>query len=890
MPSKKKTPPPATIITTHINADFDAIASMLAAQKLYPDAQVVFPGSAEKNIRNFFINSMVYLFNMADIDEIDLAGVKRLVLVDTRRGQRIGKLSGLLENEDMEIHIFDHHPPGEEDIRPDYEVYQPTGATVTILANILKEKQIPISPEEATVMCLGIYEDTGSFTFSSTTEQDFLAAAFLLSKGANLNIIADLTAREFSPEQVGLLSDLIKSATHYKINGIEVVVSAISTEDYVPDFAFLVHKMQKMESLNALFAVVRMGGKIHIVARSRIAEVNVADILAPLEGGGHPFAAAATIRDKTLAQVEALLFESLYHRIRPARHASDLMSSPAITTQPDVSCKAASRLMTRYNVNALLVTEKKDGAEDIQGYISRQVIEKALYHKLGHVPVREYMSTELAVVDPTAELPEIQEKIIERKQRILPVVDQGVLKGVITRTDLLTILVNQSQDNGNRVSDPLQQHLTAKTRNIRKLMRERLPNRIMDILISIGRVAHDLGYNAYIIGGIVRDLFLYRQNEDVDIVVEGDGIALAKKYAKMAGARVHTYEKFGTAVIIYPDGFKIDVASARMEYYKFPAALPTVEMSSLKLDLFRRDFTVNTLAVQLSPDSFGILLDFFSAQRDIKEKTIRILHNLSFVEDPTRVFRAIRFEQRFQFTIGKLTTGLIENAVKMDFFKRLSGRRVFSELRQILEEESPAPAINRLADFNLLAVIHPSITVSKPLIALISAVEKVLAWHDLLFLEESYNRWTVYFLALIKGCTLEISVDICRRLELAPRHLKFFSQERLVMENCILKLEHKLPATNSKIYNRLKEFKIEQILFMMAATRQEAVERALSHYVTQLRNTQILIGGKDLIEMGVPRGPMFREILDGVLEGKLDGKIQDRQDEFEFVRKRLKKT
>ncbi|MFZ5569702.1 MAG: CBS domain-containing protein [Thermodesulfobacteriota bacterium] len=889
-PSKKQLKSPATVITTHINADFDAIASMLAAQKLYPEAQVVFPGSAEKNIRNFFINSMAYLFNMADIDEIDPAGVKRLVLVDTRRSQRIGKLSELLESGQVEIHIFDHHLPGEGDIRPDYEVYQPTGATVTILTHILKAKQIPISPEEATIMCLGIYEDTGSFTFSSTTEQDFLAAAYLLSRGANLNIIADLTAREFSPEQVGLLNDLIKSTTRYKINGIEVAVSVISTEDYVPDFAFLVHKMQKMESLNAFFAVARMGDKVHIVARSRIPEVNVVDILTPLEGGGHPFAAAATIRDKTLVQVESLLLEALYQNIRPARQAADLMSSPAITAQPDISCKAASRLMTQYNVNALLITRKQDGMEDIEGYISRQVIEKALYHKLDHVPVREYMSTELAVVDPTADLTEIQEKIIERKQRILPVVDKGVLKGVITRTDLLTILVDQSHENGGGAGDPMKRHLTAKTRNIRKLMRERLSSRIMEILVSIGQVAHDLGFNAYIIGGLVRDLFLYRPNEDVDIVVEGDGIALARKYAEIAGVRVHTYDKFGTAVIIYPDGFKIDVASARMEYYKFPAALPTVEMSSLKLDLFRRDFTINTLAVQLSPDCFGILLDFFSAQRDLKEKTIRILHNLSFVEDPTRVFRAIRFEQRFHFTIGKLTAGLIENAVKMDFFKRLSGRRVFSELRQILEEDSPAPAISRLADFNLLPVIHPAIHSDKKLIALISAVEKVLAWHDLLFLEESYNRWTVYFLALIKGCTQEVSDDVCRRLELAPRHLKFFSQDRLEMEKGLMRLEHKLPATNSGIYNRLKEYKIEQILFMMAATRKEEVERALSHYVTQLRHTQVLIRGKDLMEMGVPPGPMFREILDGVLAAKLDGRIQDRRDEFDFVKARLAKS
>ncbi len=188
------------------------------------------------------------------------------------------------------------------------------------------------------------------------------------------------------------------------------------------------------------------------------------------------------------------------------------------------------------------------------------------------------------------------------------------------------------------------------------------------MLKRIGEVADEFGYGAYVVGGFVRDLFLYRLDEDVDIVIEGDGIAFAKKYAKLEGARIHTYEKFGTAVIIFSDGYKVDVASARLEYYKFPAALPIVEMSSIKLDLYRRDFTINTLAIQLNRKKFGTLIDFFSARKDIKEKIIRVLQNLSFVEDPTRVFRAIRFEQRFGFTIGKLTNGTYQKCSQHELF------------------------------------------------------------------------------------------------------------------------------------------------------------------------------------------------------------------------------
>ena len=873
-----------TVITTHVNADFDALASMLAAQKLYSNALVVFPGSQEKNLKNFFINSMAYLFNMADIGDIDFTKVKRLVLVDTRQPGRIGKLSKLLKRKDIEIHIYDHHPATDNDIKGQMEVHQLTGANVTLLIAILAERAIEISADEATIMCLGLYEDTGSFTFPSTTEDDFRAAAFLLSKGANLNVVSDLIARELSPEQVSLLNDLIQSASRYNINGIEVVVTSVTTEKYMPDFAFLVQKMVKMENLDALFAIGRMENKIYVVARSRINDVDVGAILTPMGGGGHAYAASASIKGKTLAQVENNLVELLYAKIKPLRQAKNLMSSPAITVKNEVTCKDANDLLTRYNINALLVTERNNGRDELCGFITRQVIEKALYHKLENVPVKDYMTTELAIVGPDADLSEIQEKIIENKQRVLPVVENTNILGVITRTDLLNILVRQSKKYPDGFPDPLKEPAHARLRNVVKLLKERLSKRLFTMLKTIGEVADELGYGAYVVGGFVRDLILYRSDEDIDIVIEGDGIAFAKKYALLEGARVHTHSKFGTAVIIFADGYKIDVASARLEYYKFPAALPIIEMSSIKLDLFRRDFTINTLAIQLNSEKFGTLIDFFSAQKDVKEKIIRVLHNLSFVEDPTRVFRAIRFEQRYGFTIGKLTNGLIKNAVNMNFFQGLSGRRVLTELRQILQEENPVPAIIRLNDFDLLKFIHPSIQFDKQLISILNSVKQVLAWHDLLFLDESYMKWVVYLLVLIHTCNLQRSQEICNRFELAPRYRRIFCEERFAAEKCVLDLTRNLPLPNSRLYRKLIEFRTELILYMMAVTKQEKVKKAISHYFTNLRSVGVSIKGRDLQKMGIEPGPVYRQILQAALDAKLNGKLKTRKDELDFAR------
>jgi len=310
-----------------------------------------------------------------------------------------------------------------------------------------------------------------------------------------------------------------------------------------------------------------------------------------------------------------------------------------------------------------------------------------------------------------------------------------------------------------------------------------------------------------------------------------------------------------------------------------------VEMSSIKLDLYRRDFTINTLAIQLNSDKFGTLIDFFGARKDIKEKIIRVLHNLSFVEDPTRVFRAIRFEQRFGFTIGKLTANLMANAISMDFFRGLSGKRVFTELRLILEEENPVAALIRLNDFDLLKVVHASVKLDKFFIAMLNAVKKVLTWHDLLFLDESYNRWIVYFMALIYHCDERRTEEICRRFELAPEYLKIFCVGRFDADRCAGWLDRHLPVADSVLYRKLDGFRIELILYMMAAAKHQKVKKAISHFFTNLRRVDISLKGRDLVDMQLKPGPIYRQILQAVLEAKLDGRLKTKDDEIDFARR-----
>jgi len=867
------------VITTHINADFDALASMIAAKKLYPDAVLAFPGSQEKSIRDFLLKSTVYLFDIQKVRKIPLNNITRLILVDIRQANRIGKFAGLCKKKNIDIHIYDHHPPSPDDVKGTYEIIKMYGATTSILCAILQEKNMHITADEATIMMLGIYEDTGNLTFSSTTVHDYNAASYLLSQGANLNVVADMVIKELTAEQVSLLNDLINNSAVHTIHGIDVMIAQASSDNYIGDFAVLVHKLKNMGNVNVLFALANMEDRIYIVARSRIQEVNVGEILVQFGGGGHATAASATIHDITLTQVEQNLLKILKKTVKPVKIARDFMASPVKTIDVHESLDHASDILTRYNINVLPVVEK----EILVGLISRQIIEKAKFHGLKGIPVREYMTSEFDTVRSITPISEIQRYIIEGNQRFLPVVDRGKINGAITRTDLIRVLhLEQGSEKVEIEAAPA----APRRKTMKSILTERLPRQIRSLLKEIGSVADKLGYNAYAVGGFVRDIFLRVENYDIDIVIEGDGINFALAFADLHKARAKVYKKFGTAVIDLGKGLKIDIASARLEYYEKPAALPIVEWSSIKLDLYRRDFTINTLAVRINQKNFGELIDFFGARRDIKEKTIRVLHNLSFVEDPSRIFRAIRFSHRFDFHLSKLTRSLIENAIKMEFLHNLSGKRIFSELMLLFNEEQVSGILKSLDDFRLMQYIHPAIQYTNSLKALMKTIEDVLSWYRLLYLDSTCETWLVYFMAILDKLKKDDVENLCRSFDIKKRYSVPITMAKTTGNEVLYTMAQKKKHTNYEIYKLLHPLPVEVSLYLMAKTNRQNTQKAFSLYFTKLQHAKIHLNGKDLMDMGIAPGKIYKRIMDTLLEAILDGKIQGREEEVQLIKKK----
>jgi len=620
------------------------------------------------------------------------------------------------------------------------------------------------------------------------------------------------------------------------------------------------------------------------LGRSRLNDVNVAEIVSSFGGGGHSSAASATIKGKTIVQVERSIKALLRSRINPQKLVKDTMSAPVIQIRPEGEIKDASILMTKYNINVLLVIDKN---KRLLGYITRQILEKAVFFGLGNIQVREYMNIDIKTIGPDASLSQAKDTIIKDRLRLLAVVEDDIVIGVITRTDLLSILVG-----GPEVPDFIHEfrnasHFTRK-KNIASLLKERLPRRVIEIFKEFGDTADTLGYAAYLVGGLVRDILLKQENLDVDVVVEGDGIAFAREYAANHDVRVRSHKKFGTAVLIFPNGFKVDVATARMEYYETPAALPTVEISSLKMDLFRRDFVINTLAIKLNKRDYGTLIDYFGGQNDLKEKVIRVLHNLSFVEDPTRVLRAIRFEQRFGFKISKLSQTLMKNTVKINSFKDLSGRRLYLELKLILMENQPVQAIERMNQFDLLQFISPEIKYTKELQSLLESIVGVISWFNLLYLEEPFQPWKIYWHGLTSQLDKKEMKRLAQRMQMNELEKKRMVSQAMEINTVLSQIFKIRRDSNYAIYTLLSQYDTEILLYMMARTNNEQTKKWISFYFNDLRKVKVRLQGSDLKMMGFKPGPVFKKIFSRLMEARLNNQLNTKEEEIEFIRKEFK--
>ncbi|MCL6478937.1 MAG: CBS domain-containing protein [Peptococcaceae bacterium] len=870
------------VITAHTNTDLDALASMVAAQKLYPEAVLVFPGKLSRNVEEF-MSLHKDIFEIKDIKSIPLDRVQRLILVDTKNPRRIGKLAEILQNRALEIHIYDHHPWAEGDVRGSVEVVESVGATVTLLVENIRRRSLTISPLEATIFALGIYGDTGSLLFTSTTPRDVQAVAYLLERGANLSVVAEFLGRPMTDEQKALLRQLLMSAERHVINGCKVLIARATCPEFVVGLAMLTHTISEIERLDVIFTVVHMEDRVHIVGRSNVSEVNVAEILAPFMGGGHPGAASATVKKGDINEIAEKIVRIMQEKVRPPLAAADIMSAPVKTVFPETTIAEANQVMMRYGHTGLPVVQ---GLE-VVGVISRRDVEKAHRHGLGHAPVKGFMTTNVITVGPNMPVSELRELMIENDIGRVPVVDGDRLVGIVSRTDVLRTLHGEVEGRYYAVHGG--QSKQTIYNNMAEVMRRELSPSVLGILRQAGDIGDAMNFKVYAAGGVVRDLLVGYENIDVDIVVEGDGIALAGMMSEKMGARLRAHHKFGTAELIFPDGFKVDVASARTEYYEYPAALPQVESSSLRQDLYRRDFTINAMAVSLNRESFGNLIDYFGGREDLHYGLVRVLYNLSFIEDPTRILRAVRFEQRYKINIEPQTLKLLEDAVKQQVLLKVSNDRLWDELYHIMIEPEAGKMLSRLNALQVWPQVLPDVSyweVQPVLNGINKSINLLNEWG----FNSLTERWLPMIIAVLHWSDRETAGKICSKYSLSRKQTEKVMTTLEGWREALADL-WKTPekAGISDLAQKLLELPREAYPLLITLLDEEWMKQRFRNILTAIKENKPVLNGKYIKSLGYKPGPIYKLALTELWRARLDGLVRSEEEEKEFLSGYLKK-
>jgi tRNA nucleotidyltransferase (CCA-adding enzyme) len=421
----------------------------------------------------------------------------------------------------------------------------------------------------------------------------------------------------------------------------------------------------------------------------------------------------------------------------------------------------------------------------------------------------------------------------------------------------------------------------------------RLPQERLSLLRELGNLADEGGVSLYLVGGVVRDLLLKRENWDLDLTVEGDGIAFAQLVADRYGAGLAVFERFATARLAFPDGLTMDIATTRRESYAQPAVLPTVQPASIEEDLFRRDFTINAIALQLNPRQFGRLLDPYGGQRDLRARALRVLHSGSFQDDPTRIFRAIRFEQRCGFCLERTTLRLLTQAAGSNLIQQLSGPRLQNEILSMFAEHDPVRAIARLGQLKLLHFLHRRLCYTTKVKRVVTAVPKALAWWVRRFPDSAIDRPIVYLMALSSQSSPVVVAAMIRRLALSREQAKNVSAGGRRVDRVLKRLTNKGPVRPSQVYRLLANLRDEALVLLLAkqVTAQHVVRLSLlkQHLVAYVKNRAIktALTGRDLQAMGLQPGPQYKTILGKLLDARIDGMITTEAEERVFVRKRL---
>ncbi len=433
------------IIITHRNPDFDALACQIAASKLYSGAVKVVAGGIPPIVRRFLTLHLDF-FELFPVKEVDFDSVTKVIIVDVRSRSRLKDYEPLLKrfdnpNDSLEVHVFDHHTAAGDDVEGTEVQVEPVGSATTLLVEKLEEQDLPITPVEATAMALGIYADTGSLTFDTTTERDSKAAAYLVSMGANMVVLRYFLHAPLSGKQRDVLIQVLSNTTVVELNGLRIGISHVELSKSMTGLSEIVNESLMLSGDEGVFVFFRKGTTVNVIGRAWHPMVDVGKILAGLGGGGHHGAGSATMKRTDLKKAKIRLLVAL--GAEPPRSVSvrDVMSTEVHTLTPDEILDDVKEKFEEMEISGAPVL--KNGK--LAGVLSKRDIRVAVRDNRSHMTVASCLSTDVHTTSPDTPLIRVFEKMAEAGVGRLPVIEEENLVGIITRNDLVEALYSRYQ-------------------------------------------------------------------------------------------------------------------------------------------------------------------------------------------------------------------------------------------------------------------------------------------------------------------------------------------------------------------------------------------------------------------------------------------------------------
>lgn len=771
------------LVVLEEGADLDALSCAYGVLLLYKDAVLLKPSHLSRRASEVF-KRFSSLFRTVE----EAPQSFELVLVDSHNYEELLEVYG---ERVKGIIIYDHHPKAPEGFKGKVGF---TGSCSTLVVEELIKEGVEIDAKSATLLALGIYEDTGMLTYEGTTPRDARALAWLLEKGADLRLIRQLLTEGLTKEHIDFLSRHLLSLESFFIDGKKISIALLKAEDYKPELLSLIYELKEVRDSCAFFVITEAGDKTYVFGRSLKGAYDVGAVLEAFGGGGHEFAGAVKLEGVSGERVKELIERFIKKEPVPIK-VKDIMSSPPFLLHEDMDIQSALSELSQRNFAGAPVVDQRG---ELVGVVYKKALLRALKHGMTG-KLKDFMVEDFHTLSPEDFIWEAEKLLSRFGEKLLPVVEGYKVVGVVTRLDLLHAYKKTVED------------LKAYQKSIR------LPEDVKPLLEQVGKIAVELGAKAYLVGGVVRDLLLGKKVWDLDFVVEGPAIEVAKRLAEAYGVDLHPFPEFGTAHLRIED-YKIEFATTRRETYPHPGSYPQVEFASLKEDLLRRDFTINAMAVSVNPQDFGTLIDYFGGLRDLRDGIIRVLHPLSFVEDPVRILRALRFAGRFDFKLSKSTQKLLIQAVESSMLQKAPKGRLYNELRLALREENFYSILKLYRKYGVLNRLIPEFRESPALWERLDMLREVINWHKVEFPQEKVDYGWLLFLLLLSPMSEEKGLELLQGMS-APSWVR---EVFMLLKRELHRLREELSKAekNSQIYRLLKGKPLAFLLLLMTYERE----------------------------------------------------------------------